>query len=138
VDTDKTQFSIFYTAERTVGGLTDHQPLLGVAWNVLLHDIPQLDWLFDQIIGYDLQWSYVLGKANYLPDYLSRLPEDNIPPLPVEAADHCDMANACGPVYDVIAATSMADGVVDFVSQSKAANESRISRNSQVSHSNPS
>ncbi len=107
----------FYTAGRTVGVLTDHQPLLGAARNVLVRDNPRLDRLFDQIIGYDLQWTYVPGKANYLPDYLSRMPEDKIPPLPMDAVDRHDENNAYGPVYDAIVKASSADMVVDFVSQ---------------------
>jgi hypothetical protein len=64
----------FYTARRPVEVRTDHQPLLGAARNVLLRDNPRLDRLFDQIIGYTLSWTYVPGKNNQLPDFLSRLP----------------------------------------------------------------
>jgi hypothetical protein len=62
-------------------------------------------------------WTYVPGKANYLPDYLSRMPEDKIPPLPMDAVDPHDGVNACGPVYDAIVKASATDMVVDFVSQ---------------------
>jgi transposase InsO family protein len=107
----------FYTAGRTVEVLTDHQPLLGAAKNVLIRDNPRLDRLFDQIIGYDLGWTYVPGKANYLPDYLSRLPEDCIPPLPMDNVDTTTQPIAYGPVYDAVVRASDSDPVVDFVSQ---------------------
>jgi hypothetical protein len=107
----------FYTAGRSVGILTNHQPLLGAARNVLVRDNPRLDRLFDQIIGYDLQWTYVPGKANYLPDYLSRLPEDRIQPLPADIVDQQNSAHACGPVYDTVVSQSATDPVVDFVTQ---------------------
>jgi hypothetical protein len=61
----------FYTAGQPVEIRTDHQPLLGAARNVLLGDNPRLDRLFDQIIGYNLFWTYVPGRHNQLPDFLS-------------------------------------------------------------------
>jgi hypothetical protein len=97
--------------------LTHHQPLLGAARNVLVRDNPRLDRLFDQIIGYDLMWTYVPGKANYFPDYLSRLPEDKIPPTPVDAVGQFELEVAGGPVYDAIAEASQSDPVVEFVIQ---------------------
>jgi transposase InsO family protein len=107
----------FYTAGRSVEVLTDHQPLLGAARNVLVRDNPRLDRLFDQIIGYDLRWTYVPGKANYLPDYLSRLPAEIISPLPIDELYVRERAPACGPVYEAITEASATDPVVDFVSQ---------------------
>jgi transposase InsO family protein len=107
----------FYTAGRSVEILTDHQPLLGAARNVLVRDNPRLDRLFDQIIAYDLKWTYVPGKANYLPDYLSRLPEDKIPPTPVDLVGQEEPPVADGPVYNAIVEASRGDPVVEFVMQ---------------------
>jgi transposase InsO family protein len=107
----------FYTAGRTVDVLTDHQPLLGAARNVLTRDNPRLDRLFDQVIGYDLRWTYVPGKANYLPDYLSRLPPQSIRPTAVDYVDNAVQGPARGPVYDAIVAASAQDTVTDFVTQ---------------------
>jgi hypothetical protein len=107
----------FYTAGHTVEVLTDHQPLLGVGRNVLLRDNPQLDRLFDQVISYDLRWTYVPGKANYLPDYLSRMPPTQIPPLSIDSVTAQEMAPASGSIYDLIASASQNDTVVDFVRQ---------------------
>ncbi len=97
--------------------LTDHQPLLGAARNVLTRDNLRLDRLFDQIIGYDLWWTYVLGKANYLPDYLLRLPPQSIRPTAVDYVDNAVQSPPRGPVYDAIVAASAQDQVTDFVTQ---------------------
>ena len=80
----------FYRAGLRIEILTDHEPLLGASRNVLQRSNPRLDRLFDQIIFYDLKWTYILGKTNYLPDYLSRLPPKLIPPLPVDTIDTID------------------------------------------------
>jgi transposase InsO family protein len=106
----------FYTAGRKVTVLTDHQPLLGAARNVLLRDNPRLDRLFDKIIGYDLQWVYVPGKDNHFPDFLSRLPPACMPPAPSVSEVH-EIAVAHGPTYDAIKQASLNDIVVSFVQE---------------------
>ncbi len=107
----------FYTAGRMVEVLTDHQPVLGAVRNVLFRDNLRLDRLFDQVISYDLQWTYVPGKANYLPDYLSRMPPMRIPPLSIDSVTAQEMAPSSGPIYDLIASAAQNDTVVDFVQQ---------------------
>ncbi len=104
----------FYTAGRRVTVLTDHQPLLGAARNVLVRDNPRLDRLFDKIISYDLQWVYVPGKDNHFPDFLSRLPAVCMPPAAV-ISEVNDEPVACGPTYQCIRQASASDDVVSFV-----------------------
>ncbi len=55
----------YYTLGRRIEILTDHQPLLGAARNALLRNNPHVDWLFDQILAYNIKWTYVPGKTNY-------------------------------------------------------------------------
>ena len=109
----------FYTAGRQVEILTDHQPLRGAAKNVLTRDNDRLDRLFDQIMSYDLIWTYIPGKTNYLPDYLSRLPPTA---MPVNETDTTVQKHegpiARGPVYESIAKTSETDPIVTFVKDS--------------------
>jgi hypothetical protein len=107
----------FYTAGRPVEIRTDHQPLLGAARNVLLRDNPRLDRLFDQIIGYNLSWTYVPGRHNQLPDFLSRLPASIIPPKPVDAVTTHSLPPAHGPIYNSIQVASARDPIVDFATQ---------------------
>jgi transposase InsO family protein len=104
----------FYTLGRPVEILTDHQPLLGAAKNALLRENPRLDRLFDQIIGYDLKWTYVPGRTNFLPDYLSRLPVGTVQPLPVDLVMQEDVPVARGRVYNEIVKASLTDAVVEF------------------------
>jgi transposase InsO family protein len=104
----------FYTAGRRVTVLTDHQPLLGAARNVLVRDNPRLDRLFDKIISYDLSWVYVPGKENFLPDFLSRLPTSCMP-ASCEVDEAGEVPIACGPTYDAIRAASVSDVLVQFV-----------------------
>ncbi len=104
----------FYTAGRRVTVLTDHQPLLGAARNVLLRDNPRLDRLFDKIISYDLQWVYIPGKDNHFPDFLSRLPPECMPPAAV-IHEVTEEPVACGPTYQCIRQASASDEVVQFV-----------------------
>jgi hypothetical protein len=104
----------FYTLGRPIEILTDHQPLLGAAKNALLRENPRLDRLFDQIIGYDLKWTYVPGRTNFLPDFLSRLPADKVKPLPVDLVLQRDVPVARGRVYDDIVTASHTDPVVEY------------------------
>ena len=76
---------------------------------------PSLDGLFDQIIGYDLKWTYIPGKTNYLPDYLSRLPPQWIPPLPGDTINTTPVLPVTrGPVFDAIVQAGTQDPVVQF------------------------
>ncbi len=105
----------FYTAGRRVTVLTDHQPLLGAARNVLLRDNPRLDRLFDRIISYDLTWTYVPGKQNFFPDFLSRLPAECMPPSSCFTGSLDDVPVATGPTYEALRDASSNDEVVRFV-----------------------
>jgi transposase InsO family protein len=107
----------FYTLGRPIEILTDHQPLLGAAKNALLRENPRLDRLFDQIIAYDLKWTYVPGRTNFLPDYLSRLPVEAVHPLPVDLVMQEDVPVARGRVYDEIRKASVTDSVVTFATE---------------------
>ncbi len=108
----------FYMAGRQVEIRTDHQPLLGAAQNVLLQDNPRLDRLFDQIIGYNLTWTYVPGRNNQLPDFLLRLPASCIiPPKTINVVTVHSPPPAYGPVYGAIQRASIWDPTVDFVMQ---------------------
>jgi hypothetical protein len=108
----------YYTLGRRIEILTDHQPLLGAAQNALLCDNPRLDRLFDQILAYDIKWTYVPGKTNYLPDFLSRLPANAIKPLPTDAIHTLEPPVACGRVFWTIFAASELDDMVQFVRES--------------------
>jgi transposase InsO family protein len=107
----------FYTLGRPIEILTDHQPLLGAARNALLRENPRLDRLFDQIIAYDLKWTYVPGRTNFLPDYLSRLPAEMVRPLAVDLVMQNDVPVARGKVYDEIVKASSTDLVVGFAKE---------------------
>jgi hypothetical protein len=105
----------YYTLGRTIEILTDHQLLLGAARNALVRDNPRLDRLFDQVIAYDLRWTYVAGCSNYLPDFLSRLPVESVKNHACDEIDLQDGAVARGSVYNAIVRASSRDPVVDFV-----------------------
>jgi hypothetical protein len=107
----------FYTAGRTVEVFTDHQPLIGAAKHVFSRDSTRLDRLFDQIISYDLRWTYVPGRTNYLPDYLSRLPPTVMAATAVDIVDASNSTVALGPIYQIIREASQSDPVVDFARQ---------------------
>jgi hypothetical protein len=108
----------YYTLGRRIEILTDHQPLLGAARNALLRNNPHVDWLFDQILAYNIKWTYVPGKTNYLPDFLSRLPANAIKPLPSDAINTLEPPVACGRVFWAIVAASESEDVVTFVRES--------------------
>jgi hypothetical protein len=107
----------FYTAGRQVEIRTDHQPLLGAAKIVLLQDNPRLDRLFDQIIGYNLTWTYVPGRNNQLPDFLSRLLASCIPPKPIDVVTVHSPPPAYVPIHGAIQRASIRDPTVDFAMQ---------------------
>ncbi len=107
----------FYTAGCCVTVLTNHQPLLGAARNVLVRDNPRLDGLFDKMIGYDLAWVYVPGKNNHFPDFLSWLHPACMPLAPSVSELH-DFPVAHGPTYDTIRHASSQDaGCLALISQ---------------------
>jgi hypothetical protein len=108
----------YYTLGRKIEVLTDHQLLLGAAWNALVRNNPRLDRLFDQVIAYDIKWTYVPGKTNYLPDFLSRLLPDMITPLPTDAITTHEPPVAYGCVYNTIVGAASSDSVVQFVQES--------------------
>jgi hypothetical protein len=107
----------FYSLGRPIKILKDHQPLIGAAKNTLTRENPRLDRLFDQIIAYDLKWTYIPGRTNYMSDYLSRLPPAAIVPQPVDAVMANDILLGRGTVYEAIKSASRIDPVVDFVTE---------------------
>lgn len=57
--------------------MTDHKPLVGLADKPEHLVSPRLTRLVDRLRHFDLQWEYLPGKTNFLPDFLSRMP--NLP-----------------------------------------------------------
>ena len=75
----------FYTFGRPVHILTDHNSLLGLVKSDLDTMTVRLRRFLERLLPYDLTWSYLPGKDNVIPDYLSR--KVRIPPTGVDIAE---------------------------------------------------
>ncbi len=63
----------FYTFGRPVQIMTDHRSLLGLVQADLDTMTPRLRRFVECTFPYNLTWTYVPGKENVIPDYLSRM-----------------------------------------------------------------
>ncbi len=113
----------FYTFGRPVQIMTDHRSLLGLVQADLDAMMPRLRRFVERTFLYDLTWTYVPGKGNVIPDYLSRM--TTRPPTTAEVYEALSFAGedsrftrlllGGGPFYEELTAASLRDPVMEYI-----------------------
>ncbi len=103
--------------------MTNHRSLLGLVQADLDAMTPRLRRFVERTFPYNLTWTYVPGKENVIPDYLSRM--TTLPPTSMEVYEALSFTGedsrftrlllGGGPFYEELAAASLRDPVLAYI-----------------------
>ncbi len=113
----------FYTFGRPVTIMTDHRSLLGLVSSDLDSMTPRLRRFVERTFPYALTWTFVPGKDNFIPDYLSRMTpvtpnsSDISDALTFSAADSrfTQLLLGGGAFYEELATASFVDPLFEYL-----------------------